>query len=139
MTSIAEGSESASPIASFVRMGLEVDTAEATEVRAHVDIDERHHMNRGIVHGGVYATVIESVATIGATAAVRDAGGYAVGVNNQTDFLRPHRFGRLAIVGRPIQQGRTLQLWQIEITNEQGKLVSRGQVRLFNQYPKEDG
>jgi 1,4-dihydroxy-2-naphthoyl-CoA hydrolase len=83
----------------------------------------------------MYATVIESVATIGAAAAMKDAGGYAVGVNNQTDFLRPHTTGPLAIVARPISQGRTLQLWQVEITNDQGKLISRGQVRLFNQYP----
>lgn len=120
-------------------IGMVLESSGPTEVRAHVDIDERHHMSRGIVHGGIYATIIESVATVGAAAAVKDAGGYAVGVNNQTDFLRPHSLGRLDILARPISQGRTLQLWQIEITNVEGKLISRGQVRLFNQYPKDPG
>jgi uncharacterized protein (TIGR00369 family) len=86
-----------------------------------------------VVHGGLYATVIESVATVGAVAAVQQTGHIAVGVNNQTDFLRPHRSGRLDVRATPIQQGRTLQLWLVEITNRQGKLIARGQVRLFNQ------
>jgi uncharacterized protein (TIGR00369 family) len=86
-----------------------------------------------VVHGGLYATVIESVATIGAVAAVQHLGQTAVGVNNQTDFLRPHRAGRLDVRGTPIQQGKTLQLWLVELTNAEGKLVARGQVRLFNQ------
>lgn len=114
-------------------IGLVVDAVSGSEVLAHLDIDERHHQGSGIVHGGVYAHVIESVATTGASAAVRDRGQGAVGVNNQTDFLRPFSRGRLDIVARPVQQGRTLQLWLVEITTGDGKMVARGQVRLFNQ------
>jgi 1,4-dihydroxy-2-naphthoyl-CoA hydrolase len=114
-------------------IGLVVDAASGAEVLGHLEVDERHHQGSGIVHGGVYAHVIESVATIGASAAVRERGQGAVGVNNQTDFMRPFSRGRLAITGRPIQQGRTLQLWLVEITNPDGKMVARGQVRLFNQ------
>ena len=114
-------------------IGLVIDSAGSTEVLAHIDIDERHHQGTGTVHGGVYAHVIESMATIGATAAVRDSGQSSVGISNQTDFLRPFSRGRLDIVGRAIQQGRTLQLWVVEISNGEGKLVSRGQVRMFNQ------
>ena len=114
-------------------IGLVVDAASGSEVRAHIDIDERHHQGSGIVHGGVYAHVIESMATIGASAAVRDRGQGAVGVNNQTDFLRPFSRGRLDIIARPVQQGRTLQLWLVEISNGEGKIVARGQVRMFNQ------
>jgi 1,4-dihydroxy-2-naphthoyl-CoA hydrolase len=114
-------------------IGLVIDAASGSEVQAHIDIDERHHQGSGIVHGGVYAHVIESMATIGASAAVGDLGQSAVGVNNQTDFLRPFSRGRLDIVARPVQQGRTLQLWLVEISNAEGKMVARGQVRLFNQ------
>ena len=115
-------------------IGLVIDSATPTEVRAHLDIDERHHQGSGTVHGGVYAHVIESMATVGASAAVREMGGQgAVGVNNQTDFLRPFGAGRLDLVATPIQQGRTLQLWLVEITTGEGKMVARGQVRLFNQ------
>jgi uncharacterized protein (TIGR00369 family) len=85
------------------------------------------------VHGGVYCTVVESAASIGASAAVADRGQFAVGVNNSTDFLRPATGGRLDVVAEPVQQGRTLQLWLVTLTRaEDGKLVARGQVRLQN-------
>jgi uncharacterized protein (TIGR00369 family) len=77
--------------------------------------------------------VIESAASVGATYAVLPDGKFAVGVSNQTDFLRPHVAGRLDVRATPIQQGRTLQLWLVEITNDDGKTVARGQVRLINQ------
>jgi 1,4-dihydroxy-2-naphthoyl-CoA hydrolase len=118
----------------FLRsVGLQVDLLTGTEVRAHLDASEEHHTPWGIVHGGLYTTVIETAASIGASAAARPDGRFAVGVNNQTDFLRPHVAGRLDVRATPIQQGRTLQLWLVEITNGDGKTVARGQVRLMNQ------
>ena len=69
--------------------------------------DERHHQPWGLVHGGLYTTAIETFATTGAYEAVKDQGRMAVGVANVTDFVRPHRSGRLAVVATPIQQGRT--------------------------------
>jgi uncharacterized protein (TIGR00369 family) len=105
----------------------------ATRVSGSVAADERHHQPWGIVHGGLYTTVIETVATTGAFEAVKDRGQHAVGVSNATDFLRPHRTGRLQVVAVPIQQGRTQQLWQVEIRRpDDHKLVARGQVRLQN-------
>ena len=98
-----------------------------------VAADERHHQPWGIVHGGLYATVIETFATTGAFEAVKDRDQQAVGVFNATDFLRPHRSGRLQVLAEPIQQGRTQQLWQVEIRRPgDDKLVARGQVRLQN-------
>jgi 1,4-dihydroxy-2-naphthoyl-CoA hydrolase len=118
----------------FLRsVGLQIDSIAPDEVRAHLDATEEHHTPWGLVHGGLYTTVIESVATIGAVAAVQHTSQVAVGVNNQTDFLRPHRVGRLEVRGTPIQQGKTLQLWLVELTNADHKVVARGQVRLFNQ------
>ncbi|MEV7236259.1 PaaI family thioesterase [Streptomyces sp. NPDC051020] len=84
----------------------------------------------------VVGSALESVASVGASAAVADSGGYAVGVNNQTDFLRPHREGRLEVLARPVHQGRALQLWTAEITDADSRLIARGQVRLFNHLPE---
>lgn len=123
-----------SPGGAFVAAsGLVLEDVSGTAVRGHVDAGPVHHTPWGIVHGGLYATVIESAASIGASVAVAPSGRFAVGVNNQTDFLRPHREGRLEVVATPIQQGRQLQLWLVEVTNAAGKLVARGQVRLSNQ------
>jgi 1,4-dihydroxy-2-naphthoyl-CoA hydrolase len=118
----------------FMRL-LEIEFAEVTPTRVTGSIaaDERHHQPWGLVHGGVYTTAIESFATMGAVEAVKDRGQLAVGVSNVTDFLRPHRSGRLDVVATPILQGRTQQLWQVEIRRpEDQKLVARGQVRLQN-------
>ena len=113
--------------------GLVVDAAGGTRVAGHIDLGPDHHTPWGVVHGGVYCTVVESAASIGASAAVADRGQFSVGVNNSTDFLRPMTSGILDVVAEPIQQGRTLQLWQVVLTRaDDGKLVARGQVRLQN-------
>jgi len=114
-------------------LGLEFERVTGSEVIASAAADERHHQPWGVVHGGLYTAVIETVATVGAVEAVRASGQRAVGVSNMTDFLRPHRSGRLAVRGTPIVQGRTQQLWQVELTRpDDGKLIARGQVRLQN-------
>jgi 1,4-dihydroxy-2-naphthoyl-CoA hydrolase len=113
--------------------GFEVTEATGTRVAGHVDLGPDQHTPWGVVHGGVYCTVIESAASIGASAAVLGNGQFAVGVNNQTDFLRPMTSGRVDVVAEPIQQGRTLQLWLVTLTRaDDGKTVARGQVRLQN-------
>jgi 1,4-dihydroxy-2-naphthoyl-CoA hydrolase len=91
---------------------LEIDLEEIgpTRVTGSVAADERHHQPWGVVHGGLYTAVIETFATTGAFEAVKDRGQQAVGVSNATDFLRPHRAGRLRVAAVPIQQGQTPQL-----------------------------
>ena len=113
--------------------GLEIAEVTGTRVTGHVDLGPEHHTPWGVVHGGVYCTVVESAASIGASTAVADRGQFAVGVNNSTDFLRPMTAGRLDVLAEPVQQGRTLQLWLVTLTRaEDGKPVARGQVRLQN-------
>lgn len=114
-------------------LGVQYESVTPTEVIAHVEVGPEHHTPWGIVHGGYYAAVIESIASIGASFAVLPKKQVSVGVNNQTDFLRPAVAGRLDIRGTAISQGRTLQLWLVELTSAEDKIVARGQVRLFNQ------
>jgi 1,4-dihydroxy-2-naphthoyl-CoA hydrolase len=113
--------------------GLELTEVTGSRVAGHIDVGPQHHTPWGVVHGGVYCTVVESAASIGASTAVVERGQFSVGVANQTDFLRPMTAGRLDVVAEPVQQGRTLQLWLVTLTRaEDGKLVARGQVRLQN-------
>jgi len=112
---------------------IEFEQITPTRVSGSVAADERHHQPWGLVHGGLYTAVIETFATTGAYEAVRDRGQLAVGVANATDFIRPHRTGRLDVLAVAIQQGRTQQLWQVEMRRgEDDKLIARGQVRLQN-------
>ncbi|HUA73048.1 MAG TPA: PaaI family thioesterase [Solirubrobacteraceae bacterium] len=118
----------------FMRL-FEIEFGERgpTRVTGSVAADERHHQPWGLVHGGLYTTIIETFATTGAFEAVKDQGMQAVGVSNLTDFLRPHRSGRLNVEANVVHQGRTQQLWQVEIRRpDDHKLVARGQVRLQN-------
>lgn len=96
------------------------------------EVNEDHHQPWGLVHGGVFAAVIETVATTGAYQAVKDQGKLAVGVNNVTDFMRPFQRGKLRVTAEPLHQTKTQQLWQAEIKREDGKTIARGQVRLQN-------
>jgi 1,4-dihydroxy-2-naphthoyl-CoA hydrolase len=112
--------------------GLAVTEVTGTRVTGYVALGPQHHTPWGVVHGGVYASVIESAASVGASAAVADRGQFAVGVNNSTDFLRPMSDGRLDVLAEPVQQGKTLQLWLVTLVREDGKIVARGQVRLQN-------
>jgi len=114
-------------------LDIEFDEVTRTKVSGSVVADERHHQPWGVVHGGLFTAAIETFATTGAYESVKDQGQQAVGVANVTDFVRPHRTGRLNVVAVPIQQGRTQQLWQVEIRRPQDdKLVALGQVRLQN-------
>lgn len=114
-------------------LDLEFETVEPSRVRGSVAADERHHQPWGLVHGGLFTAAIETFATVGAYEAIKDQGQQAVGVTNITDFVRPHRTGRLRVVADAIHQGRAQQLWQVEIRRpEDDKLVARGQVRLQN-------
>jgi uncharacterized protein (TIGR00369 family) len=112
------------------------EEASPQRVAGTIAADERHHTPWGLIHGGLYAAAIETFATIGAFHAVKAVGQQVVGVSNTTDFLRAHRSGRLRVIGEPIHQGRSYQLWQVEIHRpDDDKLVARGQVRLQNLEP----
>jgi uncharacterized protein (TIGR00369 family) len=114
-------------------LDIQFEERTPTRVTGSIAADERHHQPWGLVHGGLYTTVVETFATTGAFEAVRDRGQRAVGVSNSTDFVRPHERGRLSVVATPVHQGRTQQLWQVEIRRpDDKKLVARGQVRLQN-------
>lgn len=114
-------------------LGLRWDTLHRDRVSAHLDVDARHRQPYGIVHGGVWCSIIESLASIGAALRVASGGQIVVGVSNSTDFIRSHREGRVEAVGTPILAGRTQQLWVVELTStSSGKLLARGQVRLQN-------
>jgi 1,4-dihydroxy-2-naphthoyl-CoA hydrolase len=114
-------------------ISFDVADADGSRVTGSVELGPDQHTPWGVVHGGVYCSVVESAASIGASLAVQERGQFAVGVNNNTDFLRPMTAGRVDVVAEPIQQGRTLQLWQVVLTRaDDGKLVARGQVRLQN-------
>ena len=112
--------------------GLVFDHASGSRVSGHVELGPQHRTPWGVVHGGLYATVAESVASVGASAAVLERGQFAVGVDNVTDFLRPMTEGRLDVEAVPVVQGRGDQLWEVTMSRSDGKPVARSRIRLRN-------
>lgn len=112
--------------------GLMITTVRPDRFEGYIELGEAHHQPWGIVHGGVYASAVESAASLGASAFAAEKGQYAVGVNNNTSFLRPLTAGRVEVTAWPIQQGRTQQLWQVEIIDQKGRLIATGQLRVAN-------
>ncbi|MGV9802233.1 PaaI family thioesterase [Mycobacterium sp. NPDC003449] len=107
--------------------------------RAQLTIHDRLLQPWGIVHGGVYCAIIESLASVSAHVwLAENGGGTVVGVNNNTDFLRALGAGTVTAESTPIHRGRRQQLWLITITDERDRPVARGQVRLQNM-PAESG
>lgn len=99
-----------------------------------LEIEPIHHQPYGVVHGGVYCTLAETVASTGAALWAMEQGmAGAVGVSNKTDFLRATTKGVLVAEATPIHRGRSQQLWQVNIVREEdGELAAQSQVRLHN-------
>ena len=112
-------------------LGLQVTRADGDEVFATWKASVTMYQPHGIVHGGVHCSVVETLASVGASLWLGDR-GRVVGVSNATDFFRAVTDGELTSVGRPIHRGRSQQVWVIETRDDQDRLVARGQVRLQN-------
>src|SRR6266536_5412068 len=112
-------------------LGLRFEEATGDRVVALVRVTPDLHQSYGIVHGGVYAAVVETAASVGA-ALWLGAESWPVGVTNHTDFLRPVREGELRAEATPVSRGRSTQLWEVSVTDERGRTVANGRVRLMN-------
>jgi len=116
-------------------LGLKYLEATAEGVSAQFTITDKLLQPFGIVHGGVYCSVIESVASMSGQVWLNanvSKQGHVVGVNNSTDFLRAVTTGAMTARSKPIHRGRRQQLWEVDIADENGKLIAQGRVRLQN-------
>jgi uncharacterized protein (TIGR00369 family) len=118
-------------------MGLEAVKMQPDEVVMEWTVGPHHLQPHGIVHGGVHSGVVETVCSIGASLHAAPRGQIVMGIENHTSFLRAVRDGRLRASAKPIHVGQRAQLWEAAITDEKGRLVATGRVRLFSQEPRE--
>ncbi len=110
--------------------GLEFEAYSDREVSAHVRIAEQHKQPTGIVHGGLHATIAESIATIAAVVSVAAEGNTAIGLSNNTSFIRPISQGHAHAVGRRRHGGRTTQVWDVEISDDDGRVCALTRVTI---------
>jgi uncharacterized protein (TIGR00369 family) len=84
----------------------------------------------GIVHGGAYAALAETLASVATYFAVQANGEIAVGQNNDTSFLRPVSEGTVHAVGTRRHRGRTSWIWDIEFTDDQNRVCALSRVTI---------
>jgi uncharacterized protein (TIGR00369 family) len=119
-------------------MGIKLVRATRDEVVAEVEVGPAHLQAYGIVHGGLHAGLIETIASIGAALDAMPAGRSVVGLENHTSFLRAVRSGKLRAVAKPLARGRRSQVWEGSVHDEQGRLAASGRVRLLVLEPEAD-
>jgi 1,4-dihydroxy-2-naphthoyl-CoA hydrolase len=112
-------------------LGLSFDEVGPDGVTISTEVRPELLQPYGIVHGGVWCSLVETAASV-AGAHWYGERGRVVGVANHTDFLRAIGEGPVAAVASPIHRGRLQQLWLVEIRDGSGRMVARGEVRLQN-------
>ena len=104
--------------------GLEVTEIGDGLMRGKVAIRDQIKQPAGLVHGGIYAAIGESLATTGTALAVVDDGMTAMGMSNQTSFLRPATGSSINAQARARHRGRTTWVWEVELSGDDGKLCA---------------
>ena len=105
-------------------VGFEVDRLDDEEVHAHVAVRDDLKQPMGLVHGGVYASIAESVTSIATAMAVYEQGLAASGQSNQASFLRPITKGTIHVVARRRHRGRTSWVWEVDFSDDAGNLCA---------------
>jgi 1,4-dihydroxy-2-naphthoyl-CoA hydrolase len=118
-------------------LGTELVEATADRAVSVTPVRPELYQAFGIVHGGVYTSIIESLASLAAIAWLDEASDHdsetrVVGVSNHTDFIRPVRSGLLRAEAAPLQRGRMFQIWEVRVTDDGGRLCAHGKVRLVH-------
>ena len=111
-------------------LGFEIIEVKEASARARVAVTNRVLQPYGLVHGGVYAALAESLASIATAAAVWGDGNIAVGLSNQTSFVRPATEGHVTATGTRRHRGRTTWIWDVDMTDDEGRLCATTRVTL---------
>ena len=98
--------------------GLELLACSDTEVRAQVTVRDELKQPAGLLHGGVYAAVAESIASIATALAVFEQGDMAVGLSNNTSFLCPITEGLVHAQATRLHRGRTTWVWDVRFSDD---------------------
>ena len=111
-------------------LGFELLEATSEGCRARCPVERRVQQPFGLVHGGTYAALAETMVSWATVIAVAPAGNLAVGQANSTTFLRPITSGSVHAEGTPRHRGRTTWVWDVEFTDDGGRICALSRVTL---------
>jgi 1,4-dihydroxy-2-naphthoyl-CoA hydrolase len=104
--------------------GLELVEFSDTEVRARVQLRDELQQPLGLLHGGVYASIAESIASLATAAGVLENGDAAMGLSNSTSFLRPVTEGAVHAHATRLHRGRTTWVWDVQFSDDAGRICA---------------
>jgi 1,4-dihydroxy-2-naphthoyl-CoA hydrolase len=105
-------------------IGTEWIDLDPDNARARIAVERRHLQPYGIVHGGVYATLAESICSAATYNAIREDGAVAMGQSNDTTFLRPVGEGHITATAKARHRGRTTWVWDVEMADDEGRVCA---------------
>jgi 1,4-dihydroxy-2-naphthoyl-CoA hydrolase len=111
-------------------LGFETLEVGPDAARSRAPVSNRLKQPWGLVHGGVYASMAESLASQATAMAVYDDGNIAVGLSNHTSFMRPALEGYVNASARRIHRGSTTWVWEVELTDDDGRLCALSRVTM---------
>ncbi len=102
-------------------IGLDFDPTADGDLHATIPVRDQLRQPMGLVHGGVYAGIAESMATVATIYRVNGDGKFGVGLSNQTSFLRPILRGAIHATAKVLHTGRTSWVWDVSFADEEGR------------------
>ncbi len=113
-----------------VALGFELLELKPDLARGRFPVEDRVRQPFGIVHGGAYAALAETLASAATYMAVMDDGLAAMGQSNYTSFLRPVSEGSVHAEARPRHRGRTSWVWDVEFSDDEGRVCALTRVTM---------
>ena len=111
-------------------LGFELLEGSGECCRARFPVEDRVRQPAGLVHGGAYAALAESMVSVTTHSLVSDDGLLALGQSNDTRFLRPITEGHVNAEGRPRHRGRSTWIWDVDFTDDDGRLCAISRVTI---------
>lgn len=105
-------------------IGLEFLESGPDGARARVEVTDRIRQRYGVVHGGAYAVIAESLCSRATADAVAADGMVAMGQANHATFTRPISDGHVSALATVRHRGRTTWIWDCEMSDDEGRLCA---------------
>jgi 1,4-dihydroxy-2-naphthoyl-CoA hydrolase len=120
-------------------LGFEVLEVGPEAARSRAPVSNRVKQPYGLVHGGVYAAMAESLASQATAMAVYEDGNIAVGLSNHTSFMRPVLDGYVNTSARRVHRGATTWIWEVELSDDEGRVCALSRVTMAVRPARADG
>lgn len=104
-------------------LDISIETAEKNFVRLKMPVTSKVHQYIGIMNGGISLLLAETAASLGAVVSSDLSKVTPVGIEINANHLRAVSKGIITAEAKNIYHGRTLSVWNVEITNDRGKLI----------------